>query len=53
VFSLDSLDHAEGDVMEAYLGQLAHKLTPNGVGFIHHSNLGMYVETSRNKILPF
>ena len=42
VFSFDSLVHAEADVLEAYLNQLAAKLTPNGVGFIHHSNMGAY-----------
>jgi SAM-dependent methyltransferase len=42
VFSFDSLVHAEADVLEAYLSQLARKLTPDGVGFIHHSNMGAY-----------
>lgn len=42
VFSFDSLVHAEADVLEAYLVQLATRLKPNGVGFIHHSNLGAY-----------
>jgi 2-polyprenyl-3-methyl-5-hydroxy-6-metoxy-1,4-benzoquinol methylase len=42
VFSFDSLVHAESDVLETYLAQLATKLKPNGVGFIHHSNLGAY-----------
>ena len=42
VFSFDSLVHAEMDVIESYLKQLAAKMTPNGVGFIHHSNLGEY-----------
>jgi len=42
VFSFDSLVHVEKDVMEAYLLQLARKLTPDGVGFIHHSNIGSY-----------
>ncbi|MGI9065953.1 MAG: class I SAM-dependent methyltransferase, partial [Pyrinomonadaceae bacterium] len=44
VFSFDSLIHAEADVLEAYVGQLAKKLKPNGRGFIHHSNLGVYSE---------
>lgn len=44
VFSFDSLIHAEADVLEGYLRQLARKLKPNGRGFIHHSNLGMYSE---------
>jgi 2-polyprenyl-3-methyl-5-hydroxy-6-metoxy-1,4-benzoquinol methylase len=42
VFSFDSLVHAEADVLETYLAQLTTKLKPNGVGFIHHSNLGQY-----------
>jgi ubiquinone/menaquinone biosynthesis C-methylase UbiE len=41
-FSFDSLVHAEAPVIEAYLGQLARKLKANGVGFIHHSNIGDY-----------
>ncbi len=40
VFSFDSLVHAEAPVLETYLGELAKKLKPDGVGFIHHSNLG-------------
>jgi hypothetical protein len=47
VFSFDSLVHAEADVLEAYLNQLATKLTPNGVGFIHHSNMGAYRRAAR------
>jgi SAM-dependent methyltransferase len=39
VFSYDSLVHAEAAVLRGYLRQLAEKLTPDGVGFIHHSNL--------------
>jgi ubiquinone/menaquinone biosynthesis C-methylase UbiE len=42
VFSFDSLVHAEADVIEGYLNQLAKKLKPGGYGFIHHSNLGAY-----------
>ena len=42
VFSFDSLVHAEQDVIAEYLGQLAQKLSPGGVGFIHHSNIGAY-----------
>ncbi|MEK6333507.1 MAG: class I SAM-dependent methyltransferase [Acidobacteriota bacterium] len=42
VFSFDSLVHAEADVLSAYIVQLAKKLKPDGVGFIHHSNLGAY-----------
>ena len=42
VFTFDSLVHAERDVIESYLVQLAKKLKRNGVGVIHHSNLGEY-----------
>jgi SAM-dependent methyltransferase len=44
-FSFDSLVHAEQDVIRAYIGQLARKLTPDGVAFLHHSNLGAYSKT--------
>lgn len=42
VFSFDSLVHAELDVMESYLADLAKKLSPSGIAFLHHSNLGAY-----------
>ena len=42
VFSFDSLVHAEADVIKGYLNQLATKLKANGIGFIHHSNIGRY-----------
>jgi len=42
VFSFDSLVHVEKDVIHAYVAQLAGKLSADGVGFIHHSNLGAY-----------
>jgi SAM-dependent methyltransferase len=41
-FSFDSLVHAEADVLEAYAGELAAKLAPDGVAFLHHSNMGAY-----------
>ena len=44
VFSFDSLVHAEAPVLRAYLAQLARKLKPGGVGFIHHSNLGTFAQ---------
>jgi SAM-dependent methyltransferase len=53
VFSFDSLVHAEADVIDEYLSQLARKLTPSGVGFIHHSNIGAYErEFSRMRRIP-
>src|SRR3989304_6948566 len=42
VFTFDSLVHAEEDVIEASCNQLAKKLKKNGIGFIHHSNIGHY-----------
>jgi len=50
IFSFDSLVHAEADVMLAYLEQLAHKLTPHGIGFLHHSNLGSYVDPATGAV---
>ncbi len=38
--SLDSLVHAEAPVLRSYAHQLPRKLAPDGVAFIHHSNLG-------------
>ncbi|MBV8561111.1 MAG: class I SAM-dependent methyltransferase [Acidimicrobiia bacterium] len=46
VFSFDSLVHADTDVIDAYLSQLRHKLTADGVAFIHHSNAGAYRASS-------
>lgn len=48
-FSFDSLVHVEADVIETYLNQLARKLSDNGVGFIHHSNIGMYLDSETGK----
>lgn len=39
VFSFDSLVHVEIDVLQAYIPQILNKLAPNGIAFIHHSNL--------------
>jgi SAM-dependent methyltransferase len=41
-FSFDSLVHAEADVMDAYAAELARTLKPDGVAFLHHSNMGAY-----------
>jgi SAM-dependent methyltransferase len=43
VFSFDSLVHAEADVIEAYIAELSRVLSPDGIGFIHHSNLGAHL----------
>jgi SAM-dependent methyltransferase len=42
VFSFDSLVHVEAKEIAGYLKDLAAKLKPDGVGFLHHSNLGSY-----------
>jgi SAM-dependent methyltransferase len=42
-FSFDSLVHVEHDVISSYLAELARVLTPNGIGVLHHSNLGHFV----------
>ena len=42
VFSFDSLVHAEADVMQSYVRELARILAPDGVAFLHHSNIGEY-----------
>ncbi|GAC1316761.1 MAG: hypothetical protein NVSMB25_03080 [Thermoleophilaceae bacterium] len=41
-FSFDSLVHADAEVIGGYLVELARKLSPDGVGFVHHSNAGRY-----------
>jgi SAM-dependent methyltransferase len=51
-FSFDSLVHAERDVIEAYVHELARNLAPDGVGFIHHSNVGRYADPQTHE-LPF
>ncbi len=53
VFSFDSLVHAERDVMESYVRQIGSKLTPRGVAFIHHSNIGEYENYYRFWNSPF
>jgi SAM-dependent methyltransferase len=39
VYSFDALVHVEMDVIGAYVSQSIAKLRPQGVGFLHHSNL--------------
>jgi len=42
VFSFDSLVHAEADVLQGYIRELAAKLSEDGVAWLHHSNAGAY-----------
>lgn len=54
LFSYDSLVHADAEVIQAYLQQIAKKLKPNGVGFVHHSNLSQYPRLLRVlNLLPY
>src|ERR1700719_3270477 len=46
VFSFDSLVHCEMDVVKAYLAETARILKPEGVAFIHHSNLKAFFRDS-------
>jgi SAM-dependent methyltransferase len=39
VVSLDSLVHAEEDVLRDYVREIARVLTPTGAAFLHHSNV--------------
>jgi hypothetical protein len=50
VFSFDSFVHMKREVVEAYLGELATKLKIGGKGFIHHSNLGEYAHSMRERL---
>src|SRR5262249_31347341 len=45
-FSFDSLVHAEADILESYASELARVLKPNGIAFLHHSNLATLTERS-------
>lgn len=52
-FSFDSLVHVEGEVMRTYLTGLERKLAPDGVAFLHHSNLGGYSPLARRAMRRF
>lgn len=45
-FSFDSLVHAESDVIESYAHELARTLKPDGLAFIHHSNMAAYRQSA-------
>lgn len=45
-FSFDSLVHATADVLGAYVRELSAKLSPDGIGFLHHSNAGALTRAS-------
>jgi hypothetical protein len=50
VFSFDSFVHTKREVVEAYLRELGTKLKTGGKGFIHHSNLGEYASSPRERL---
>lgn len=41
-FSFDSLVHVDKSTIASYLAELRRVMKPDGVAFIHHSNLGAY-----------
>jgi ubiquinone/menaquinone biosynthesis C-methylase UbiE len=43
VFSFDSLVHVEAETIKAYLAELSRVMAPQGIGFLHHSNLGAHL----------
>jgi hypothetical protein len=43
VFSFDSLVHVESETIELYLLELSRVLAPDGVAFLHHSNLASHL----------
>ncbi len=47
IFSFDSLFHADESVIDAYFSQFPRIMEKNGAAFIHHSNLGEYMEKYR------
>jgi SAM-dependent methyltransferase len=47
VFSFDSLVHVEAETIDAYLAEFARVLADDGVGFLHHSNLGAHLKALR------
>jgi SAM-dependent methyltransferase len=49
-FSWDSLVHVDSDVIGAYLHGLARKLKPGSFAFLHHSNLGEYVDPENGTV---
>ena len=52
VFSFDSLVHAELDVMDAYLPEVARVLRDDGVAFLHHANMGAYAAEEVGSRIP-
>ena len=47
VFSFDSLVHAEAEVLDSYIRQMLQKLAPQGIAFVHHSNVAALPPTEQ------
>jgi ubiquinone/menaquinone biosynthesis C-methylase UbiE len=52
VFSWDSLVHVEADHVRSYLAEFSRILKPDGVGFVHHSNLAIFKDASGTLTIP-
>lgn len=50
VFSFDSLVHVEADVVISYLRESSRVMRPGGLGFLHHSNLGAFVDAETQRL---
>ena len=50
VFSFDAFVHIGRKGVGAYLSELERKLKVGGKGFIHHSNLGEYAHSARERL---
>ena len=50
--SVDSLVHCDGEIVQSYVQELARTLAPQGVAFLHHSNMGQYLDPQTGE-LPF
>jgi SAM-dependent methyltransferase len=51
-FSFDSLVHADDVALTGYVGELVTKLRPGAYAFLHHSNLGEYVNDGGEATVP-
>ena len=51
IFTWDSLVHAERDAMKPYAHEFARVLKPDGIGFIHHSNLGAFRDEANGELI--
>jgi hypothetical protein len=50
IFSFDVFVHIKRDVVEEYLREFARTMKVGGRGFIHHSNLGAFENSFRQKL---